>query len=159
MMAKKEMKKWFRNMFNSCYAVEDNKYPGNYFLYYDKQFIRQMKLCIITDEKINYPETPSGDKLFYLNFENEYIECDYDKMISFFKSNYLPNHNKIKEVIRTFLKEYDNFSKLKNVEDELKMMLMTDDEYINIKFCFNQKHFLRKLIEHDKLSIYFCKKI
>jgi hypothetical protein len=116
MKNKKELSKWFWNEFNSCYAVEHQDYKGNYFLIKDKQFIRQKKLCRITGEKLVYPtEIPKDNTnkcLFYLDFKNGHLNCDYYKIWSFFKENYIDNYQEIRHLIKDILLEHDKLKVL-----------------------------------------------
>ena len=56
-MNKDELISWFNHRLNNCYFVKHKDYPDYIFWFYDKNFIRQKKLCRITGEKFEYPET------------------------------------------------------------------------------------------------------
>jgi hypothetical protein len=104
-MNKEELQIWFRNKFNSCYAVTHDDYPESIFMYYDEQFIRQKKLSRIVGETLEYPSKPSGKCLFEQDYKNGYLYVDYNEITSFFKLNYSSNWLEIRELISTWLKE------------------------------------------------------
>lgn len=84
-MNKEELTNWFWNKFNFCYPVQHKEYKENYILCHDKIFIRQMKMCRIIGKEIKYPEKSSGKILFYLDYKNGYLVCDYKEIWSFLK--------------------------------------------------------------------------
>ena len=47
---KKQAEKFFLEKLNGCYKVINKKYPNSIFWFYDKQIIRQKKLCKILGE-------------------------------------------------------------------------------------------------------------
>ena len=47
MKSKEDVYKWFWDKFDSCYFVEHEDYKGNFYMYYDEQFLRQKKLARI----------------------------------------------------------------------------------------------------------------
>ena len=131
---KEELYKWFWKKFDSCYLVElvDNK--GNYYMYYDEQFLRKKKLSrIIGDEEIIYPTKPKGRVLFFQDWKNERLWCDYKEIWSYFEINYIDNHQEIKDLITWMLEEYDKLS-----------VLTPKPSHIN---------FFNLLEEYDKLSV------
>ena len=73
MKTKEELTKWFWNKYYSCYKVKHQEYQNNVYLYFDKTFLRQKKLCIITGEKVNYPSKVDGICLFEQDLKNKYL--------------------------------------------------------------------------------------
>jgi hypothetical protein len=104
-MNKEELQIWFRNKFNNCYPVLNEDYPERFFMYYDKQFIRQKKLARIVGEEIEYPSKPSGVCLFEQDYKNGYLYMDYDIITTFFYKNYSSKWLDVKELIHGWLKE------------------------------------------------------
>ena len=67
-MEKEDFKKWFLNIFNSCYLVEDEEAKGNFYMYYDENYLRLKKISRILNEKIIIrKQKPSDKELFYQN--------------------------------------------------------------------------------------------
>ena len=111
-MNKDELKKWFWNKFNSCYPVIHEDYQKSIFMYYDPKFVRQLKLCRLTGEKIIYPSKVEGICLFEQDYKNGWFNIDYNEITSFFYNNYSTNYNEIRELINGWLKESDKLSVL-----------------------------------------------
>ena len=110
--SREELYKWFSEKFDSCYLVEHKDYNGDYFMYYDEQFIRQKKLARILDEEIVYPTKPSGKVIFYQDWKNERLWCDYNEIYSYLETNYSDNYDEIRDLIIFKLEEHDELSGL-----------------------------------------------
>ena len=107
-MEKEDLKKWFWNKFNSCYLLEDEQNNGNYFMCYDENFLRQKKFSRILNEEIIIQQQKSADKkVFYQDWKNGYLNCDYDNIWSFFEENYIDNYNEIRDLITWILESND----------------------------------------------------
>ena len=132
---KEELYKWFFNKFESCYVVEHEDNKGNFYMYYDEQFIRQKKMVRIldSDEEIVYPSKPSGKVLFEQDWKNENLWCDYDEIWSYLETNYSSNYDEIRELITWMLKEHEKLS-----------VLTPSIAHSNVSFG---------LKEHEKLSV------
>ena len=104
-MTKEELKIWFWKKFDSCYPVTHDDYPQKIYYYYDKQYLRQKKLCRITGEALEYPSVVYGKCLFEQDEKNDYLWINYYEIWSFLEVNYSSNYNDIKELISEWLKE------------------------------------------------------
>ena len=131
--SREEILKWFLNKFDSCYLVEHSDNKGDYFMYYDEQFLRQKKLARILDDEIVYPTKPSGKVLFYQDWKNERLWCDYNEIYSYLETNYSDNSDEIRDLIIFMLEEHDKLSVL-----------------IPLANYLDQVQWLE---EHDKLSV------
>ena len=130
---KEELYKWFWNKFNSCYLVEHTYNKGNYYMYYDEQFLRQKKMARILDEEIEYPTKPNGTFLFQQDWKNKWLRCDYTEIWSYLEDNYSSNYKENKDLIVWMLEEHDKLSVLTPKKKLVRSSL--------------------KLEEHDKLSV------
>ena len=155
-MNKEELKKWFWNKFNGCYKVKHSDYQDRIFYFYDKQFIRQKKLSRIIGEEIVYPSEVKGICLFRQDLKNERLWCKYDKIWSFFETNFSPNYSEIQSFIKELLEEHDKLSvyipqhanliKPYYLEEHDKLSVYIPELRLSFERCY--------LEEHDKLSIY-----
>ena len=104
-METKELKEWFWNKFNNCYYVTHEDYPQSLFMYYDKTFIRNMKLCKLSGREVVFPKKPSGICLFEQDYNNGHLYMNYDEIVSFFYKNYSSNWIEIRKLVDSWLKE------------------------------------------------------
>ena len=44
-MIVKELIEWFNNYYDNCYYVKRDNYPNSIFMYYDVNYVRQLKLA------------------------------------------------------------------------------------------------------------------
>jgi len=109
-MTNDELKIWFLDKINSCYPVKHDDFTNNFFLYYDVQFVRKIKLSKINNQDIKYPSKIKGDCLFELDTKNEYIYCDYDKIWSFLESNYSSNYDDVQSLINGWLNDIEKMN-------------------------------------------------
>lgn len=109
-MSDEELKKWFFDMFNDCYPVKHEDYPHSIFWYYDKSFVRNIKLCKINNKEVTLPSNVSGICLFEHNSITGRFNCDYDEIWLFLEQNYSFNYFEIRELIIYFFKETEKLS-------------------------------------------------
>ena len=81
---KEELTKWLIDKFNSCYPVTHTDYPKSIFWFYDKKITRKIKLCKINNQDITLPAIVTGICLFEENYKNNYFNCDYHEIWTFF---------------------------------------------------------------------------
>lgn len=86
-MTDDDIKKWLINKINSCYQVTYNRYKSNIFLYYDKSYLRKMKLCKLSKYDINLSNDISGICLFYVDINNKVLYFDSVKIFAYIKNN------------------------------------------------------------------------
>ena len=108
-MTKQELQEWFyKKMFN-CYRVKHKTDPNIKYWVYDKQFIRDCKLSGVLGDEIIYPTEHTGDILFEQDLKIKTIWCNYKIIWSFFESNYKNDYQEVKDLIKEFLGEADNY--------------------------------------------------
>lgn len=117
-MMNKELEKWFYNKFNSCYLMEDLEISGNFFMIYDEQFIRQRKLSRVLNEEVKMPTEIKGKVLFYQNFKNNFIECNYDEIWKKISNNTY-NDFMVQDIILSLLQKFDELKELTPIYDLL----------------------------------------
>lgn len=110
-MTEKELKNWFMNKINSCYAVKHIDYPDSIFWFYDENKLRKIKLCNINNE-INLNNNVSGVCLFEINLTNYTFYCDYSNIWSYLKMNYSDNYTDIQIFIKSLLNKNNNLNSL-----------------------------------------------
>ena len=130
-MNKDELREWFYEKLFNCYRVKHKTDTNIRYWVYDKQFIRDCKLSGVLGDKITFPKEYTGDVLFEQDSKNKYIYCDYNKVWSFFESNYQDNYQKIKELITGFLGEIDNYKEYTSLitQDRIIQLLGEIDNY------------------------------
>ena len=116
MKTKEELKEWFWNKFNSCYRIEHSYIKGDYLLCYNKGYARRKKIQTLLGSDIEeiYPKEMLSDSkyLFYLDYKNGYLRCDYKEIWSFFKENYSYKSHEISQFIKGLLEEYTKLRSL-----------------------------------------------
>ena len=114
-MNKDELREWFYEKLFNCYKVKHKTDPDIKYLVYDKQFIRDCKLSSVLGGDVTFPTEHTGDVLFEQDLKNKIIYCDFNKIWSFFKSNYQNNYNEIRELITGFLGEIDTYKEYTSI--------------------------------------------
>ncbi len=104
-MKKQELIDWFQEKLYGCYHIQKDNFI---FWFYNKNYIRAKKLALIDGRKINTPEEIKGDVLFRQDLKNEHFICDYNKIWSFFLTNYSSNYHDIQDFIKARLCETEN---------------------------------------------------
>ena len=104
-MSEEELKVWFFDRLNSCYSVKHDDYPDRLYWYYDEKFIRNVKLCRLSGEKIELPSKASGRCLFDQDIKNNILYCDYDEIWKVFYKEYRCNFYDVKRLINSWLEE------------------------------------------------------
>lgn len=151
-MTEEELKTWFWNRFNSCYAVKHDDFDNRIYLFYDEQFIRKSKLCKLNNQEIKSPTRVSGICLFEYDMKNKWFNCSNDEIWQFFEKNYSNNYIAVQKLIRSWFKEYDNLNDLnvyivlipKNniFKDKKKLSVYTPNNYLSThssSFKYNNK--------------------
>ena len=66
------MEKWFITLLTDCYV---EKYDDDIsILYYDKNYIREKKLCRVLGQEISTPK--SGVMMFELDYKRKWLNCN-----------------------------------------------------------------------------------
>ena len=98
---------------NSCIWMTHEDHPGDIVMIYDKQFIRQKKLnSLFDEEEIVFNKTPDSVVLFYQDYKNGYLRCDYSEIWSILESKYRLKYNDIKLLIKEVLLEDNKLTQL-----------------------------------------------
>ena len=111
-MTNDELKKWFWDKYNSCYCVTHSEYPRSILMYYDKNFSRQKKLARVLDQDLIYPTKAEGTCLFEQDYKNNWLNCDYKEIWSFFEENYSNKYQEIRDLIKGWLEEVQKLTVL-----------------------------------------------
>jgi len=133
-MTKEELSTWFWDKFNSCYPVVHSDYPESIFWYYDDKVLRKIKLCKLDGKEFNQTNI-TGVCLFEQDFKFGHLNCDYDKIWSFFYENHSDSYSGVQSLITSILEDSDkmkvltpvqfNISKTEKLEDSDKMKVLT----------------------------------
>ena len=99
-----ELIDWFNNYFDNCYCVKHMEYPNSVFMFYDINYIRQLKLAKI-EEKKAIKTTVTGVCLFELDFNGKCIYCNYDLIWCYLKDKYTLIYDDIQIFIKHRLLE------------------------------------------------------
>jgi len=146
-----ELKNWFWNMFNSCYCVKFDDKSECVYMFYDKNFFYQKKLARILEQELIYPTKVKGICLFELDYKRNLIYCDYDEIWSFFKNEFSPEYDDIKNLIVSILAEH---TKIENPEiyyyPKLRQLLHLKIGN-SIPYCLDYNQH-KILIEYTKLE-------
>ena len=99
---------------NSCVWMIHDDNPENIIMVYDKQFIRQKKLNSLFDEedKLIFNKTDDSKILFYQDYKNGYLRCDYEEIWSVLSNKYGLKYDDIKSLIKDVLLEGDKLKQL-----------------------------------------------
>ena len=153
-MTKEELSTWFWDKFNSCYPAIHHDYPESIFWYYDDKVLRKIKLCKLDGKEFTQTKV-TGVWLFEQDFKNQYLYCNYDKILLFFYENYSDNFYDIQSLIKDVIKETDKMSVLKteSLTVALKILIKETDKMSVLKtvnVSFSQK---KQIKETDKMSV------
>ena len=106
-MTEKKLIEWFNNYFDNCYYVKHNNYPESLFMFYDINYVRQLKIAKLEGKNIEKNHI-TGVCLFELNWERNMFNCDYDLIMLYVKDNYSPNFRDFYDFINNMLLKYHN---------------------------------------------------
>lgn len=179
-MTKQELIKWFDNYFNNCYYVTHSDYPKSIFMFYDLKYVRKMKLNKIKGQ-LSLNNNIVGECLFEVDWKNNYLWCDYDKIWTYLNDNYSNNSGDIQKFIKdrleytkinTLTPKGDLFNQPIKLEDNTKMNTLTPlmgsiIRSATLEATHKMKHtkmniltpgiqyelFLSELEEHTKMNI------
>ena len=114
MKTKEELREWFWNRYNECYRLGDYYIKGNYNLYYNKGYARKKKIQTLLGNELEEPKEELSDskRLFYLDYKNGWLGCEYYEIWSFFQENYSDNYDVISQFIKGLLKEANKMMSL-----------------------------------------------
>jgi len=104
-MNKEKLIDWFWNKYNSCYPVIHQDYPQSIFLFYDKKFVRKLKLCKLSGTSIILPSKVTGVYLFEQDWKYKGFYYNYDEIYKFLYNNYSHNYNKINDFVKDMLND------------------------------------------------------
>jgi hypothetical protein len=155
-MTEKELKKWFCNIFYSCYSVKHDNFPRNIYLYYDKLYLRKNILLNILGKELEEPKEIRGECIFELDLKNDYLWCDYNMIWSVLEKNYSTyNYSDVQTFIKSCLEDYNKLFPLTTFDRDAHLGF-TLDEYDKLKIVTTESsQYLKspELEEIDKLKI------
>ena len=105
-----ELINWFNDYFNNCYYAKHEDYPETIFMFYDINYVRQLKLAKL--EGIDYVEKTevTGICLFEQDWKHKWILCNYDLIWKYLQDNYSPKYKYVQSFINNMLKEHSKLS-------------------------------------------------
>ena len=123
----KELINWFNNYFYNCYYVKHNDYPESIFMYYDKNYVRQLKLAKL--EGIDYVEKTdiTGVCLFEQDWKNKIFCCNYEYIWSYLRDKCSFNYYDIQAFIMDRLDDHTKMMVLTPIHEGLKVVNVTDE--------------------------------
>ena len=125
---------WFNDYFNNCYYVKHEDYPESIFMFYDINYVRQLKLAKL--EGKNYVEKTdiTGVCLFEQDWKNNHFNVNHDIIWLYFRDKYLLVSYKYYDFFLLFLKNRLN-------EHTISKYLITLNNIFNEKLnnIFNEK--------------------
>lgn len=129
-MTKDELSKWFWNKFNSCYYVKHEDFPKSIFMFYDKNFVRQLKLSRLIGQEVIYPTKVEGICLFEIDYDFNWFHCHYTEIWLFIYKNYSNNHEEAQCYIKNLLDKYDlypeyYFASPPSLDNQKKLSILT----------------------------------
>ena len=75
LLSNEELKEWFWSKFDDCYHITKDKNDRPYYIYYDSQIIRQMKLSKLSGDEqfLSYSSIPWGVCVFNKDHEDGHL--------------------------------------------------------------------------------------
>jgi len=104
-MNKEELIDWFCDKYNSCYPVIHPDCPQSIFMFYDKQFVRNFKLCKLSGASIKLPSKVTGICLFEQNMHYKLFYYNYNEIHQFLYKNYNNSSTEINKFIKNILND------------------------------------------------------
>ena len=154
MTQNKELIDWFNNYFNNCYYVKHEDYPETIFMYYDVNYVRQLKLAKLEGKNIEKTDI-TGICLFQQDWKYKWFRCDYILIWAYFRDNYSDNFTDFKSFITDRLEEHSKMMVLTPansqksdrwmLEEHSKMMVLTPSRLF--------KTVGKRLEEHSKMMV------
>ena len=89
MKNQEEAKKFFLEKLEGCYYIKHKDYPDNIFWFYDKNFLRQKKLCNILGKKYIIGDINNGELIFEQNLDSKRLWIKYQEIWSLLEKKYL----------------------------------------------------------------------
>lgn len=105
MKEKQELIDWFNNYFDNCYYVKHINYPESIFMFYDVNYIRQLKLAKLEGRELIKNDV-TGVCLFELNYDNKRCYADYETIWIYLRDNFIPKYEEILTFINNRLEEH-----------------------------------------------------
>lgn len=105
MKENQELIDWFNNYFDNCYCVKHMEYPNSVFMFYDINYIRQLKLAKLEGRELIKNDV-TGVCLFELNYDNKRCYADYETIWIYLRDNFIPKYEEILTFINNRLEEH-----------------------------------------------------
>ena len=150
----KEIINWFKNYFDNCYYVKHDDFPESVFMFYDKNYVRQLKLAKLEGRIIEKTDI-TGVCVFEQEWKNKWFCCNYTLIWDYLRNNYSFSYDDIHSFISDRLEDHTKmnvltpFSKINSgcfpLEDHTKMNVLTPG---------NVKRFGKvELEDHTKMNV------
>ena len=154
-MKEQELIDWFNNYFYNCYYVKHDDFPESIFMFYDINYVRQLKLAKLEGKKYVEKTDITGVCLFQQDWKYKWFCCNYDYIWLYLRDKYSFSYDDFKSFIRDMLEEHTKMSVLTpdtplqavapELEEHTKMSVLTPNQFHNI--------YPRLLEEHTKMSV------
>ena len=139
-----ELLEWFNNYFDSCYYVKHDDFPESLFMFYDINYVRQLKLAKLDNNELIKKEI-TGVCLFEQDWKNDWFICDSEYIWLHLKNNYNFNYNDFKIFIKIILAIYSESNKLTPIN--------------NVKYIYNYKrkykYYTHDIIDFTKAHVLY----
>ena len=133
MIQNKEIIEWFNNYYDNCYDVIHEDFPESIFMFYDINYVRQLKLAKLEGKKYVEKTDITGVCLFEQDWKYKLFRCDYNLIWCYFKNNYSFNFTDFQSFITDRL------------DERSKMNVLTPPT--------NPKHLQYELDERSKMNV------
>ena len=130
---RQELIDWFNNYFYNCYYVKHDDFPESIFMFYDINYVRQLKLAKLEGKKYVEKTDITGICIFQQDWKNKIFRCEYQSIWCYLRDNYSFNYDDFKSFIMDRLEEHS------------KMKILTVNRQLNV--------FANVLIDHSKMKV------
>ena len=110
MIQNKELIDWFNNYFDNCYYVKHEDYPESIFMFYDVNYVRQLKLAKLDGKKYVEKTDITGVCLFEQDWKYKWFCCDHDNIWCYLRDKYKYNINDFQSFMMDRLEERSKFN-------------------------------------------------
>ena len=111
-MFDKEIIDWFNNYLDNCYYVKHDDFSKSLFMFYDVNYVRQLKLAKIEGIDSVEKTDVTGICLFELDLRYHNFYCNYELIWTFLRDKYFFDYSKFQTFVRYLLEKHPNYLKL-----------------------------------------------
>ena len=119
---------WFNDYFNNCYYVKHEDYPESIFMFYDINYVRQLKLAKLEGKDYVEKTDITGVCLFELDWYYNHFNVNHDIIWLYFRDKFLLDNYKYYDFFLSFL----SFLKNRLNEHTISKYLITSNNIYNV---------------------------